>query len=102
MHFVEEAKQATEIWWGTPKSKLQQAKSMFVEVLLTTQTFAVAESKSLAEMSLKVCSFWVEGGGKTRVRHGSCGRGGDARTSCWVKLFGSVMRCKIGILYSLL
>lgn len=57
MHFVEGAKQATEIWWGTPKSKLQQAKSMFVEVLLTTQTFAVAESKSLAEMSLKVCSF---------------------------------------------
>lgn len=31
---------------------------MFVEGLLPTQTFAVAGSKSLAWMSLKVCSFW--------------------------------------------
>ena len=60
MHFVGEAKQATEILWGTPKSKLQRAKSIFVEGLLPTLTFAVAESKSLADMSLKVCSFWVE------------------------------------------
>ena len=91
----------TEILWGTPKSKLQQAKSIFVEGLLPTLTFAVAGSKSLADMSLKVCSFWVEGEERARVRHRRRG-GRNARTSCWVKLFGSAMRCKIGIIYSLL
>lgn len=105
MHFVEEAKRVTEILWGTPKSRLQQVKSILVEGLLTTQTFAIAGSESLADMSLKVCSFWVEGEGKAEVRHRSCRRGGggrNGRTSCRVKLFGSVIRCKIGILYSLL
>jgi hypothetical protein len=76
LHFVGEAKQATEILWGTPKSKLQQAKSMFVEGLLPTLTFAVAGSKSLADMSLKVCSFWVEGEGKVGVRHRRRGKEG--------------------------
>jgi hypothetical protein len=67
LHFVEEAKQATEILWGTPKSKLQQEKSMFVEGLLPKLTFAVAGSKSLAQMSWKVCSFWETGNRRVRV-----------------------------------
>ena len=40
-------------------------------------------------------------GEKRGVRHRRRG-GRNARTSCWVKLFGSAMRCKIGIIYSLL
>ena len=46
---------------------------MFVEGLLPTLTCAVAGSESLAEMSLKVCSFWNE---KTEGLEISAGRKG--------------------------